>query len=103
MTRSVSWADVSKPNIPDVLAARYASVALATLWSPEHKIVLERELWLAVLRAQADLGLAVPAGAIDDYQRVVDTVDLASIAARERVTRHDVKARIEELSWSTRE
>jgi adenylosuccinate lyase len=89
---------VSKPNIPDVLAARYASTELATLWSPEHKIVLERELWLAVLRAQADLGLAVPAGAIDDYQRVVRTVDLPSIAARERVTKHDVKARIEEFN-----
>ena len=38
---------MSKPNIPDVLAARYASTELATLWSPEHKIVLERELWLA--------------------------------------------------------
>jgi len=89
---------VSKPHIPDVLAARYASVALATLWSPEHKIVLERELWLAVLRAQASLGLPVPADAIADYERVVDTVDLASIAARERVTKHDVKARIEEFN-----
>jgi adenylosuccinate lyase len=89
---------VSKPNIPDVLAARYASTELATLWSPEHKIVLERELWLAVLRAQADLGLAVPAGALADYQRVVHTVDLPSIAARERVTKHDVKARIEEFN-----
>jgi adenylosuccinate lyase len=89
---------VSKPNIPDVLAARYASAELATLWSPEHKIVLERELWLAVLRAQADLGLAVPAGALADYQRVVHTVDLPSIAARERVTKHDVKARIEEFN-----
>lgn len=89
---------MSKPHIPDVLAARYASVALATLWSPEHKIVLERELWLAVLRAQASLGLPVPAGAIADYERVIDTVDLASIAARERVTRHDVKARIEEFN-----
>jgi adenylosuccinate lyase len=89
---------VSKPNIPDVLAARYASVALATLWSPEHKIVLERELWLAVLRAQVELGLAVPAGAIDDYQRVVGDVRLASIAERERVTKHDVKARIEEFN-----
>jgi adenylosuccinate lyase len=89
---------VTKPNIPDVLAARYASVALATLWSPEHKIVLERELWLAVLRAQADLGLAVPPGAIDDYQRVIGIVDLASIAARERITKHDVKARIEEFN-----
>jgi adenylosuccinate lyase len=89
---------VSKPNIPDVLAARYASAAMVTLWSPEHKIVLERELWLAVLRAQADLGLAVPDGALADYERVVGTVDLASIAARERVTKHDVKARIEEFN-----
>ncbi|HYS40869.1 MAG TPA: adenylosuccinate lyase [Pseudonocardiaceae bacterium] len=89
---------MSKPNIPDVLAARYASAELATLWSPEHKIVLERELWLAVLRAQADLGLAMPAGALADYQRVVHTVDLPSIAARERVTKHDVKARIEEFN-----
>jgi adenylosuccinate lyase len=89
---------VSKPNIPDVLAARYASAAMATLWSPEHKIVLERELWLAVLRAQADLGVAVPPAAIADYERVVGTVDLDSIAARERITRHDVKARIEEFN-----
>jgi len=84
--------------IPDVLAARYASGELTRLWSPEHKVVLERQLWLAVLKAQADLGIDVPEGAVADYERVVDQVDLASIAARERVTRHDVKARIEEFS-----
>ena len=39
----------------------------------------------------------MPEQAIADYERVVDQVDLASIAARERVTRHDVKARIEEF------
>jgi adenylosuccinate lyase len=87
--------------IPNVLAARYASPELVALWSPEHKIVLERRLWIAVLRAQADLGadldLAVPPDVIADYERVVEQVDLASIAARERVTRHDVKARIEEF------
>ncbi|MGE3288205.1 MAG: adenylosuccinate lyase [Pseudonocardia sp.] len=83
--------------IPNVLAARYASPELVALWSPENKIVLERRLWIAVLRAQADLGIEVPAGVIEDYEGVVDRVDLASIAARERVTRHDVKARIEEF------
>jgi adenylosuccinate lyase len=91
-----------KPSIPNVLAGRYASAPMATIWSPAHKIVLERRLWLAVLRAQADLGVEVPAGAIEAYQRVVergtDAVDLDSIAARERVTRHDVKARIEEFN-----
>jgi adenylosuccinate lyase len=71
---------------------------MAELWSPEHKIVLERQLWLAVLSAQKDFGVAVPDGVIEDYRRVVDQVDLESIAARERVTRHDVKARIEEFN-----
>ncbi|MFX1756561.1 MULTISPECIES: adenylosuccinate lyase [Rhodococcus] len=85
-------------HIPNVLATRYASPELRDLWSPEHKIVLERHLWLAVLRAQAELGIDVPAEAIADYERVVEQVDLDSIAARERVTRHDVKARIEEFN-----
>jgi len=84
--------------VPNVLAARYASAELVALWAPERKVVLERELWLAVLRAQRDLGVDVPAAAIEDYQRVLPDVDLASIAARERVLRHDVKARIEEFN-----
>jgi adenylosuccinate lyase len=84
--------------IPNVLAGRYASAELVTLWSPEHKIVLERELWLAVLKAQAELGVDVPAEAVRDYEAAVETVDLDSIAARERRTRHDVKARIEEFN-----
>lgn len=89
---------MNKPRIPNVLAARYASAELAALWSPEHKVVLERRLWLAVLRAQRDLGIEVPEGAVADYERVLEDVDLASIAAREKVTRHDVKARIEEFN-----
>jgi adenylosuccinate lyase len=88
----------AKPKIPNVLASRYASGELTRLWSPEHKVVLERQLWLAVLKAQADLGVEVPEGAVADYERVLEQVDLASIAERERVTRHDVKARIEEFS-----
>jgi len=84
--------------IPNVLALRYASPELTSLWTPEHKIVLERRLWIAVLRAQRDLGVPVPDGVVEAYEQVVDKVDLASIAARERVTRHDVKARIEEFS-----
>ncbi|OXM70267.1 adenylosuccinate lyase [Amycolatopsis vastitatis] len=87
-----------KPRIPNVLAARYASAELVSLWSPEHKVVLERQLWLAVLKAQKDLGVEVPDGVVEAYERVLENVDLESIAARERVTRHDVKARIEEFS-----
>ncbi|MER5605103.1 adenylosuccinate lyase [Micromonospora tulbaghiae] len=85
-------------TIPNVLANRYASPELVALWSPEEKVRMERRLWLAVLKAQRDLGVPVPDGVVEAYERVVDQVDLASIAARERVTRHDVKARIEEFS-----
>jgi adenylosuccinate lyase len=85
-------------TIPNVLASRYASTELAGLWSPEEKIRMERRLWLAVLRAQRDLGVLVPDGAVEAYEAVVDDVDLSSIAVRERITRHDVKARIEEFS-----
>ncbi|MEC7946741.1 MAG: lyase family protein, partial [Myxococcota bacterium] len=81
--------------IPNVLAARYASEAMRRIWSPENKVVLERRLWVAVLRAQRDLGVPMPADVIDAHEAVVDQVDLRDIAAREKVTRHDVKARIE--------
>ncbi|MEU8268000.1 adenylosuccinate lyase [Sphaerisporangium sp. NPDC049002] len=88
----------AKPRIPNVLAARYASPELAHVWSPEHKVLAERRLWLAVLRAQAELGVEVPPGVVDDYEAVAAKVDLGSIAERERLTRHDVKARIEEFN-----
>jgi len=83
--------------IPNVLATRYASPEMTDIWSARNKVIAERRLWLAVLCAQVDLGVDVPGGVIEDYERVVDDVDLESIAARERVTRHDVKARIDEF------
>jgi adenylosuccinate lyase len=88
---------MTKPNIPNVLAARYASTGMNNIWAPENKITLERNLWIAVLKAQKDLGIDIPAEAISAYEKVVGQVDLASIANREKVTRHDVKARIEEF------
>ena len=85
-------------HVPNVLADRYASPAMTAIWSPRGKVVLERQLWLAVMRAQAGLGVDVPDEAIAAYEAVVDDVDLDSIAERERVLRHDVKARLEEFS-----
>lgn len=71
---------------------------MVAIWSPAAKIVLERRLWLAVLTVQVKLGMVIPAGAIASYQAVLESVDLPSIEARERTTKHDVKARIEEFN-----
>jgi len=89
-------------TVPDVLATRYASAAMRQIWSPECKYVAERQAWLAVLQAQYDAGLTLgdddPAAVMAAYLDHVDDIDLASIEARERVTHHDVKARIEEFN-----
>lgn len=83
--------------IPNILAERYATASMKDIWSPEGKVRLERELWIAVMKSQRDLGLDIPEEAIAAYEAVVDQVNLESIDARERITRHDVKARIEEF------
>ncbi|MDR1766886.1 MAG: adenylosuccinate lyase [Propionibacteriaceae bacterium] len=89
-------------TVPNVLAQRYASPAMRELWSPEHKIAMERRLWITVMELQRELGLDfAPDNAeqvIADYRRAAGAIDLESINARERVTRHDVKARIEEFN-----
>ena len=87
----------TRPQIPDVLAQRYASTAMLNIWSPGGKVVLERELWIAVMKAQQSLGIEIPAEAIAAYEKVKEQVDMDSIDARERDLRHDVKARIEEF------
>lgn len=88
----------SAETIPNVLAERYASPAMKETWSATGRILLERDFWIAVMKAQKDLGVAIPAEAIRDYERVRGEVNVGRIKERERVTLHDVKSRIEEFS-----
>jgi len=84
-------------KIENVLAQRYASDGIKKIWSGEGKVILERGLWIAVMKAQKELGLDISAQAIEAYEKVKENVNLQSIDARERITKHDVKARIEEF------
>jgi adenylosuccinate lyase len=86
-----------KAHVANVLATRYASPEMAQIWSAEEKIVLERELWVVVLEGQRDLGLDIEDSIVEAYRSVIREVDLESIERRERLTLHDVKARIEEF------
>jgi len=87
---------VSAP--PNVLADRYAGSALRELWSPRRRVVAERELWVAALEAQTELGVPAAEGAAQAYRAVMEQVDLDSIRNRERQTRHDLAARIAEFN-----
>ena len=96
--KSSSAPIVAAPAITNVLAERYASSAIKAIWSPTGRVGIERDYWIAIMKAQRGLGIAIPPKAIAAYEKVKDQIDLASIDARERVTLHDVKARIEEFN-----
>ena len=85
-------------NIPNVLAERYASEEMQHLWSATGKIILEREFWIAVMHAQRELGLDIDEKEIEESENMKAVVDLESIRKREQVTKHDVKARLEEFA-----
>ena len=84
-------------DVLNILASRYASPHMQGLWSERGRILLEREFWIAVMKAQKKLGINIPQEAIQAYEAVAEQVDLESIRRREAILRHDVKARIEEF------
>ena len=81
-----------------IVGKRYASSQMQSIWSAETKVLKERELWIAVMRAQAKLGLDISTEVIAAYESVKTKIDLGSIERREAELKHDVKARIEEFN-----
>ena len=59
-----------------LLGSRYASAEMRAIFAPEAKIIQERKLWIAVMRAQSTLGHAIDAKVIADYEAVINKVDL---------------------------
>ena len=84
--------------IENVIAARYASKEMADLFDREKRYLLERELWISILRLQIKNGLKVSPDAISAYEKVKEKINLESIDRREIQLKHDVKARIEEFN-----
>ena len=85
-------------EIPNALAERYASEQMKSIWSATGKIILEREFWIAVMRAQRELGVEIDAESIEQSEKVRASVDLDAIKEREKISKHDVKARLEEFA-----
>jgi len=79
----------------NVLARRYATPDMTDIFSERGKILSERELWIAVMKAQHDAGVDISSETIAKYEAAKENIDVERIEQRERETRHDVKARIE--------
>ena len=83
---------------PNVLATRYATKEMVTIFDPINKIINERKFWITILKLQQKAGLPITDNDVKAYEKVIKKVDLDSIDKREKKTRHDVKARIEEFN-----
>ena len=85
-------------STPNVLATRYATKEMVAIFDPINKIIAERKFWITILRLQKKAGLPITDSDIASYEKVINNVDLSSIERREKQSRHDVKARIEEFN-----
>jgi adenylosuccinate lyase len=83
---------------PNVLATRYATKEMVAIFDPINKIIAERKFWISILNFQKKAGLPITDSDIKAYEKVITNVDLLSIEKREKQSRHDVKARIEEFN-----
>ena len=79
----------------NVLSERYATAAINQIFSERGKTIQERDLWIAVMKVQRELGVAIPENDIAKFEAAREQVDLDRIRAIERRTQHDVKAKIE--------
>jgi adenylosuccinate lyase len=85
-------------STPNVIATRYATKEMVAIFDPINKIIAERKFWITVLRLQKKAGLPITDSDVSSYENAINNVDLTSIERREKQSRHDVKARIEEFN-----
>ena len=76
------------------LSSRYASDYMLRLFSMDTRIQTWRKLWVALARAEHELGLPVSAEQVAELEAHIDDIDYACAAAREKEVRHDVMAHV---------
>ncbi len=76
------------------LTSRYASKEMSYIFSDDHKFQTFRKLWIALAKAERELGLPIEEEQIQELEREVKNIDYDRVAEIEAQTRHDVMAHI---------
>ena len=85
---------MKKPVYESPLSSRYASDEMQFIFSPDKKFTTWHRLWIALARAEMELGLPVTQEQIDEMEAHVDEIDYELAAQKEKKLRHDVMAHI---------
>ena len=76
------------------LSSRYASPYMLELFSSQKRIETWRRLWVALARAEHELGLAVTGQQVAELEAHITDIDFEAAAKREKEVRHDVMAHV---------
>lgn len=82
------------PYFESVLASRYASKEMLDIFLPTNRYAIWRKLWIALARAQKNLGLPIRADQIQAMEKKVNDIDFKRVAYYEKQLGHDVMAHI---------
>lgn len=89
MLRSLSMSKYHSP-----LESRYASDEMLTLFSDENRFKIWRRIWIALAKAQHELGLPVTAEQVAELEANAEKIDFDRAAEIEREIHHDVMSHI---------
>ena len=76
------------------LSSRYASDEMQAIFSADKKFTTWRKLWVALARAEMELGLPVTQEQVDELEAHITDIDYEKAAQWEKKLRHDVMAHV---------
>ena len=85
---------MSKDRYESPLGSRYASPFMLELFSAQKRVETWRRLWVALARAEMELGLPITAEQVGELEAHIQDIDFDCAAAREKEVRHDVMAHV---------
>lgn len=90
MTRDAAPAETYR----NPLVERYASREMAAIFSDAAKFRTWRRLWLALSESERELGIDIPAAAIEQMRDRLEMIDLDRARELEKELRHDVMSHV---------
>lgn len=85
---------MSNTSYVSPFCTRYASKEMQYLFSADKKFTTWRKLWVALARAEMQLGLPVTQEQVDELEANINHIDYEMAAQEEKIVRHDVMAHV---------
>ncbi len=85
---------MSRDLYENPLVSRYASKEMSFIWSPQKKFSTWRRLWLALAKAEQELGLEITDEQLAEMAAHLDDINFEVAEEEEKIRRHDVMSHV---------